>query len=104
MKKKTADVINVGRKKAMKLVFGRSAIVILLLALQFFMIFAVFAGFEQRLTVAYGTISVVALFMAVYITATNDNPAVKLSWTALMILTPVFGALLYIFIHTEIGH
>ena len=104
MKKKTADVINVGRKKAMKLVFGRSAIVILLLALQFFMIFAVFAGFEQRLTVAYGTISVVALFMAVYITATNDNPAVKLSWTALMILTPVFGALLYVFIHTEIGH
>lgn len=104
MKKKTADVINVGRKKALKLVFGRSAIVILLLALQFFMIFAVFAGFEQKLTVAYGGITVVALFMAVYIAATKDNPAVKLSWTALMILTPVFGALLYIFIHTEIGH
>ncbi|MBQ8758722.1 MAG: cardiolipin synthase, partial [Clostridia bacterium] len=104
MKKNRKNILNKGKKKAIKIIFGRSAVIIVLLALQFFLLFAVFAGFEKYLTVAYGGITVVALLMSLYIAATSDNPAVKLSWTALMILTPVFGALLYIFIHTEIGH
>ena len=104
MKKKYNTVIYKGRKKALRAFFGRTAVIILLLALQFFFIFAIFAGFEKYLTVAYSSITVVALIMAIYIAATEDNPAIKLSWTALMIMTPVFGMLLYVFIHADLGY
>lgn len=93
-----------GRKKLLNMVFGRTAVVIILLLIQFILLFMVFAGFEQRLTVAYGGVSAVAFIMAIYIAGTDSNPAIKLSWTILMILMPVFGSLLYIFIHTELGH
>lgn len=104
MKSEKCAVLFKERKKLPRLIFGRTAIIILLLILQFFMLLAVFAGFEKYLVAAYGGITFVALVMAVYIAGTSGNPAIKLSWTALMILTPVFGTLLYIFIHTEIGH
>lgn len=102
--KKQNTLLYKGRKRFPRLVFGRSAVVIFLLVLQFFMIFAVFAEFEKYLVAAYGGMTLVGLVMAVYISGKKGNPAVKLSWTVLMILTPVFGTLLYIFIHTEIGH
>lgn len=104
MKKNSHKVLKQSKKKFFRIMFGRSAVVVLLLVLQFFMLFAIFAGFEKYLVAAYGGLTVVGLVMAIYIAGTSANPAVKLSWTALMILTPVFGSLLYIFIHTELGH
>ncbi len=97
-------IINKGKKKAVRLIFGRSAVIILLLLIQFLMLFTAFFKFENYLTVAYGGITVTAVITVLYIASTQDNPSVRLSWTALVVIAPVFGALLYIFIHAELGH
>lgn len=85
-------------------VFGRTSVIILLLILQFLAIFGMFFVFENYLSLAYSGIVILSAVMTLYIANKTDNPAIKLSWIALIVITPVFGTLLYVFVHAEIGH
>lgn len=99
-----SEIYRTGKRSLLSIIFGRTAIIILLLALQFAGIFAMFVHFERYIEIAYGGLAVVSAVMAVYVANTKDNPAIKLSWTALILVAPVFGSLLYLFVHKEIGH
>lgn len=84
--------------------FGRTTVIILLLVLQFAGLFGIFAYFERYVSLAYGGFAVIALIMAIYVTSSRANPAVKLSWIVLIMTFPVFGTLLYLFVDKEFGH
>ncbi len=101
---KDSKIYKTGKRSLLSIAFGRTAIIIVLLTLQFAGIFAMFVHFERYIEIAYGGLAVVSAVMAVYVANTKDNPAIKLSWTALILVAPVFGALLYLFVHKEIGH
>lgn len=101
---KDSEIYRTGKRSLLSIIFGRTAIIIVLLALQFAGIFAMFVHFERYIEIAYGGLAVVSAVMAVYVANTMDNPAIKLSWTSLILVAPVFGTLLYLFVHKEIGH
>ena len=104
--KKLSDsqIYKKSKRGVLRIVFGRTGVVIILLVLQFIMIFALFVEFEKYVSIAYGGAAIISAFMVMYVANTSDNPEIKLSWSALIILAPVFGALLYLFVHVEIGH
>lgn len=98
------SVIKKGKKGVQKAVFGRAALVILLLALQVGAVLFFSLRFEKYLAEFYGAITAMSFIMSLYVIGTHSNPTIKLSWTALIIITPIFGTFLYIFTQAEIGH
>ncbi len=98
------EIYKKSKRGLLRIIFGRTSVVILLLVLQFALMFALFAEFEKYVSVVYGATALISAIMVIYVANTADNPAIKLSWSALIILAPVFGSLLYLFVQLEIGH
>ena len=88
------EIYKKSKKGLLRIIFGRTSIVILLLVVQFALIFALFARFEEYLSVIYGASATLSALVVMYVASTDDGPEVKLSWSALIIMAPVFGSLL----------
>ena len=93
-----------GKKRLVDIVFGRTGVVVLLLALQAFFIFALFRYLEQYMAHLFGGLVVLTAVMMIYVLNAGGSPSSKLSWCVLIAVVPVFGTLLYFFIRTDLGH
>lgn len=98
------EIYKRSKRGFLRVIFGRTSIIILLLVFQFALIFSLFARFEEYISVIYGASATLSALVVLYVANTDDSPEVKLSWSALIILAPVFGSLLYLFVQLEIGH
>lgn len=92
------------KRGLMRVVFGRTGIIMLLLLIQVVVLFTVFRFLESLITYALSTLVIFSIFMVIYVINSEHNTNVKLSWIILIMLVPGFGSLLYIFIRADIGH
>lgn len=92
-----------GKKKLFGLVFGRSAVIILLLILQVVILAGVLLYFSEYIGYYYWLSIIVSVVVIIYVMNRPDNPAFTLSWIIPILVIPVFGALLYVFLHLQIG-
>lgn len=93
-----------GKRGIVRIIFGRTGIVAILLIAQIFLLFNVFSFLESLVPYTVATLLVFTIMMVVYVFNSNHSTSVKLSWITLIMLLPGFGGLLYIFIQTDIGH
>lgn len=93
-----------GKKGILRIVFGRTGVVLLLLLGQILLLIRVFMFLESFIPFTVGTILVFTIGMALYVINSDHNTSVKLSWITLIMLLPGFGGLLYIFIQKDLGH
>ncbi len=78
-------------------------ILIFLLIQAAFLLFAFFKLNEYS-SVVFGAQTIVSLLLVCYVTNREEtNPAYKISWAILIMLVPIVGASLYIFLHTQLG-
>jgi len=78
------------------LLWGRFVLIALLITLQFFWLVMVFYRLSYKFTYANYAIRVVAVLVVLHIVNRSMNPNNKLLWTFLILLSPVFGMLLYL--------
>lgn len=71
-------------------------LIALLIIVQFFWLVTVFYKFSYKFTYANYAIRVVAVVVVLHIVNRSINPNNKLLWTFLILLSPVFGLLLYL--------
>lgn len=90
--------------KLIKKIFNRNFMIFLILLLQSaFIIFAFFKLHEYS-TFIYGGQTIISLLLVCYVTNREEtNPAYKLSWTILIMIIPIVGASLYLFLHIQLG-
>ncbi len=88
---------------ALRVIFGRTGIMIVAVIIQIFILFAAFNWLSDALAFVVGGFSLLSIAVVLYIVNQNENPAYQLSWVILVLLFPVFGALLYIFIRMQMG-
>ena len=93
-----------GKQGILRILFGRTGIIILLLALQILVLFAVFRFLEGLIPYTVTTLLIFTIIMVVYVINSEHNTSVKMTWIVLIMLLPGFGGLLYIFIQEDIGH
>lgn len=93
-----------GKRGMMRILFGRTGIIILILIAQIFLLFTVFRFVESLLPFTVATLVAFSILMVVYVMNSEHNTNVQLSWIVLIMLLPGFGALFYIFIQTDLGH
>ena len=78
------------------LLWSRFVLISLLIVIQFFWLVTVFYKFSYKFTYANYAIRVVAVVVVLHIVNRSMNPNNKLLWTFLILLSPVFGLLLYL--------
>ena len=82
-------------KKILHLLFGRFFIVALSIILQVVWLCTVLWQFSYQFTYANLMLRVVAIIVVLIIVNKWINPANKLSWTFLILLSPLFGLMVY---------
>lgn len=82
-------------KKLLKFMSSKLFIVGCLIALQFLIIYLpmqILSSYSEAMRTFFRTISII---LAIYIAARPDNPTYRLTWIMLILVSPVFGALMY---------
>ena len=92
-----------GRRSALHLLFGRSAPVALLLIVQVILLIGLFMRW-QFAAYAYGGTYLLAAAMAAHLINRPMNPSTRQTWLVLILLLPVVGTLLYLFVAGDLGH
>lgn len=92
-----------GKRGLLKIIFGRTTIVLLLLCVQAFVLFLGFRFLGQYIAYGFGGYTLLSLIIVIILINKPQNPSVQNSWIILILLIPVFGALLYIFVDTQWG-
>lgn len=86
------------------MIFSRSGLIIALLAVQVLFLFTVFHWFEEFLPHIYGGVVIFTVFMVLYLLNSSMDPTSKITWLVVVMLLPVFGALLFLYTQKNIGH
>ena len=93
-----------GKRGLFQILFGRTAVIILLLLLQLGLLFSVYRYLYHYIPITLAATVGLSLIMAMVVVNREGNPTVKISWLVLMMFFPLFGGLLYLFVDTQITH
>lgn len=93
-----------GRRGALNILFGRTAVVLLLLLIQFAVIVAGLRWLENYWGYYYVAVIVISLAVGIHILNSPGDPTGKLTWMVLVMATPLFGGVLYLWIQMDVGH
>ena len=95
-------LLNKGKRGLFRLIFGRTTVIILLLALQLLLLFVGF--WKLNGSIVYSTSALLGLAVTLAIVNKPENPAIKITWIVLIMLAPVFAVPFYLFVNMEWGH
>lgn len=99
-----SKMLSEGKRNVLQILFGRTMVIIVALALQFLLLFAQLYAVVQYVPYFVGGVYTLTAVMLIYVLNTKDDPTVKLSWSILIAVLPVFGTMLYFFAKYELGH
>lgn len=88
-------------KKLLGVIYGRSLVVILLLAFQFGLLIYTVMALQKYAVWVYGLFSLISLFVVIYLVNCDSEPDFKMAWMVPIVIFPVFGGLLYLYVHTQ---
>lgn len=83
-------------KKIFNMIFGRVTITVLLIGLQLYWMYLLFARLQERAIWLEGALGVLSVFILLMVVISNQNPAYKIGWIILIGLLPILGGLLYV--------
>lgn len=90
-------------KVLFRIIFGRTAFVVLFLLLQIGFLFSCFRWLSNYLVYIYGGMLALTALVVIYILNEKSNPSFKLAWVIPVLVIPVFGTFLYLFVQFQIG-
>ena len=101
---KQNKMIKEGKKGITHVIFGRTLVIIVLLLVQFYILFSFLFSLTQFVPVIFGGTLAFTAVMLLIILNSRGNPSVKLTWCVVIAVLPVFGAMLYFFVRLDLGH
>ncbi len=101
---KSRELLKKSKKGILNVIFSRTSIVILLLALQVGGLLLLFFRFRHYFPYYYAALALFSLVMVLRILNTDSDPNMKITWLVVILLLPVAGTLLYVYIEHDIGH
>lgn len=98
------SLLEKGQKGIVQAIFGRTGLILVLLLVNFGLLFSVFTWFSELLPHYYGGTIIFSACVVIYLLNTSMDSTAKITWLILITLLPIFGALLLLYTRTEIGH
>lgn len=85
-------------------VFSRMGIVALLLLLQISIFVVMYQLFKEYIPHFYGISTAFTFIMVMYLLNSRMNSSSKITWLVIIMIMPVFGSLLLLYIQSDFGH
>ena len=101
---KGLTLLKKGQKGLVHAVFSRMGLILLLLVLHVLLLFSAFRWFANFLPHIYGGAVIFTVGMVLYLLNSRMDPSAKITWLIVVMLLPVFGALLFWYTQSDIGH
>ena len=98
------NVITKGKRGLLRIIFGRTMVILLLLLANFALAFSFMLDIFKGLPILFGSVEIFTAAMLIHVISTRDNPSVKLSWAFVIATVPLLGAVLYSFVRLDLGH
>ena len=92
------------KKTLLKAVFSRAGLIVLMLLVQVALIVVAFGQLRDYLPHVVTLTTVFGIVIVLYLFNSRHDASTKLTWLAVILLLPVFGALLYAYTQSELGH
>ena len=104
MEEKGLSLLKRGQRGIARVIFSRSGLILGLLLVNAAITIGVFYWFEQFLPHVVGGNMLITVGMVLYLLSSNMNPTAKITWLILVMVLPVFGALLFWYTQSDVGH
>lgn len=101
---KGLTLLRKGKRGILNTIFSRMGLVLLLLAVQIAFLIGIFLRFEKFLPHIMGGTVFVSVIIVLYILNSHINPTAKITWLIVIMTLPVFGAILFFYTKSDIGH
>ena len=98
------SLIKKGKKGIISIIFSRLGLIVALLLLQIVCLLCIFRMTEEVLPHIYGGSMIFTTIMVLYLLSSPIDPTAKITWLVVIVMLPVFGALLYLYVQSDIGH
>ena len=98
------SLVKKGQKGVLHLVFSRLGLILLFLVLHLFLLFCGFYWFREILLHIYGGTFLFSAVMVLSLLNSRMDASVKNTWLLLILLLPIFGALLFWYTQRDWGH
>ena len=89
-------------KSLIRIIFGRTIIVILGLALQILFLVTSIMYFSNNFVFFSAAMSILSFIALICVINENSNPYYKLAWIVPIMLIPIFGAVMYVFVRLQL--
>lgn len=90
-------------KVLLRIVFGRTAFIFLFLLIQVGFLFSCIRWLSEYMVYIYGGMIVLTTLVTIRILNEKVNPSFQIAWMVPVLVIPVFGTLLYLFVQMQIG-
>ena len=101
--KSEKGLLHQGKRGLLHIIFSRTVITVILLLLNFFLLFSLLFELFEGITLVFGGLAVATAVMLIIILNTDDDPAFKLSWCIVVSILPLFGIVLYTIVRFDPG-
>lgn len=88
-------------KKALKLMFSQTAVVVLLMLLQLITLVTTLWRLSQYSALINTVLLILSVLVVIKVVSSQSNPSFQLAWVILILGLPVFGGLFYLFIYSQ---
>lgn len=89
------------KRGILQVIFGRTAIIVISLIIQLFILIYTALWLSDYSTVIYYGFILLGVMVATHIMNNNDSASFKLAWIIPVLIVPVFGAIFYIFMYNQ---
>ncbi len=97
-------LLDKGKQGFFRTIFSRFGLILLLLLLQFLLLFSIFRWFATFIPHFFGSTMVFNLLMVLVVINSRADATSKVTWLIVLMVLPVFGALLYLYTRSDVGH
>lgn len=87
----------------LRIVFGRTAFLVLFVIVQIGVLLACFQWLSGYLTFIFGGFTFLSALTLIYIISADESSTIKLAWVVPILIVPVFGTLFYLFVKIQLG-
>ncbi|MCD7716721.1 MAG: cardiolipin synthase [Lachnospiraceae bacterium] len=95
--------VDKGRRGIHQVIFGRTGVLILCLLAEILLLFLVLHYVAQYIYLFFGGHIIFAFLVLLLIINHVEHPAFQLAWASLVLLFPIFGGLLYLYLKLQPG-
>lgn len=92
-----------GKKGIVTLIFSRIFIFALMLLLQILILMFFFWHVNAEFKILYNILKMLSILLTLYVVNEKSDPTMKMIWAIIILIIPVFGVLLYVYVKFQLG-